>query len=80
MNAITMKHEIIAKLRPLLETGIRTEAEALYLMAEIRTLLEQEGLKRQYGMLTFHADWMLHSKLEGRAAQQLLQHFDTANI
>lgn len=71
---------IVAKLEALLATGITTEAEALYLMVEVRKLLEQQQAKRQYEYLTFHCDWALHSTLEGTTAQKILGLFDVANI
>jgi hypothetical protein len=36
----------------LLEKGIVSEADALYLMVEVRKLLEQQQAKRQYEYLT----------------------------
>jgi hypothetical protein len=72
--------QIIGKLEILLATGITTEAQALYLMAGVRKLLEQQEAKKQYEYLTFHCDWALHSKLGGRTAQKILKLFDAANI
>ena len=64
---------IIVKLEQLLAKGINTEAEALYLMVEIRKLLEQQQAKRQYEYLTFHCDWALHATLDGSMTQKILQ-------
>jgi hypothetical protein len=72
--------QIIGKLEALLATGITTEAEALYLLVAVRKLLEHRQAKDQYKYLTFHCDWALHSKLEGRTAQAILKEFDAANI
>lgn len=71
---------IIAKLEALLAKGITCEADALYLMVEVRKLLEQQQAKKQYEYLTFHCDWALHAKLEGTTAQKILKQFDAANI
>lgn len=69
---------IIAKLKTLLANGITSEAEALYLIVEIRKLLEQEQAKKQYEYLTFHCDWALHAALEGTTAQKILKQFEAA--
>jgi hypothetical protein len=71
---------IIAKLELLLAKRIRTEADALYFMVEIRKLLEQQRAKKQYEYLTFHCDWALHATLDGTTAQKILRLFDAANI
>ena len=69
-QATHMTHSaIVAKLKRLAAKGITTEAEALYLMVEVRKLLEQQQAKKQYEYLTFHCDWALHATLEGTTAQ-----------
>jgi hypothetical protein len=74
-----MEPEILRKLGALLREGIEGEPQAVYLMAAIRKLLEQQGAKQQYYYLNFHCNWALHSKLSGDAAQKVLKHFDEAN-
>ena len=71
---------IIDKLRDHINAGIRKEADALYLLAEVRKLLEQQGLKEGHKYLTFHCDWVVHPKMTGPMAQRILQKFDEANI
>lgn len=75
-----MQPAIIAKLEILLAKGISTEADALYLMVEVRKLLEQQQVKKQYEYLTFHCDWALHPTLTGPTAQKILEQFDAANL
>jgi len=72
--------DIIRKLEAELGRGITTQAQALYLMAGIRKLLEQQQAKKQYEYLTFHCDWALRSKLGGPTAQKILKLFDAAHI
>lgn len=74
------QHEIIRKLDKEFGSGITTEAQVVYAMAGIRKLLEQQEAKPQYEYLTFHCDWALHSKLQGRMTQKILAAFDAANI
>jgi hypothetical protein len=46
----------------------------------VRKLLELQEAKDQYEYLTFHCDWAVHAKLQGRMAQNILRQFDRANI
>ena len=48
-------------------------------MVELRKVLEHQGTKPDYEYLTFHCDWAVHTKLEGRMAQNILRRFDAAN-
>ena len=71
---------IVEKLKQLAAKGITTEADALYLMVEVRKLLEQQQLKKQYEYLTFHSDWAVHPTLKGPMAQKILEQFDAAHV
>lgn len=72
---------ILTKLERLLAHGIRSEAEAVYLMVEARKLLEQQAAKKRYEYLTFHCDWALHAELSRNATgQRILKMFDAANV
>jgi hypothetical protein len=71
--------DITRKLQELIAGGITTEAHVVYLVAQIRKLLEDLNAD-QYQHLKFHCDWPLHTKLDRSAAQRILVHFDAANI
>jgi hypothetical protein len=71
---------IIRKLEAELSKGITTESQVVYLLAEVRKLLEQQNAKQEYEYLTFHCDWVLHPRLAGRTAQRILKQFDDANV
>ncbi len=71
---------ILKKLELLLNKGISSELEVVYLMSGLRKLLEQQRAKDKYRYLKFYCDWTLHSKLEGSAAQDILGKFNAANI
>jgi hypothetical protein len=71
---------IVAKLATLLGQGIRCEADALYVLVEVRKLLEQQEAKQQYEYLTFYCDWAVHARLTGPVAQEILARFDAANV
>jgi len=72
-------HDIIWKLSRELDAGITSEIQVVYLLAGIRKLMERDGVKEQYPNLNFHCDWTLHSKLEGKAAKDVLRKFDAAH-
>ena len=74
-----MGPDIKQKISDLIASGIRTEAEAVYLMVQIRKLLEG-GTKEKYIQLKFNCDWAVHTKLSGTTAQWILERFDHANI
>jgi hypothetical protein len=74
-----MTDEIIRKLTAELNPpGINTEAKVVYLMAGLRKLIERDQLGEKFSVLKFHCDWVLHSKLEGTAAKEILAMFDKA--
>lgn len=75
-----MLDELRRKLTDQLNQGINTEPGVVYLMRGIRNILEQTGTKQVYPALLFYCDWVVHSKLSGSAAQDILQKFDAANI
>jgi len=75
-----MEPAIIRKLTEELNSGITTEAQVVYLLVEIRKLLEQQNEMQAYEYLTFHCDWALHSKLDRRMAQKILTQFNAANV
>ena len=64
--------DILEKLEKQLNKGIDTEAEASYLLIEIRKFLEQQGLSGHLGYLKFYCDWIAHPGLEGSMAQRVI--------
>lgn len=75
-----MEQEIIRKLTEELNKGITTEAQVVYLLAEIRKLLERQQARdhSDYKYLKFYCDWALHTRLTGRMAQEILTAMDSA--
>jgi hypothetical protein len=74
--------EIIRKLRIELNKEVTTEPQVVYILAEIRKLLEQQDLlhSSDYEYLVFHCDWALHSKLDRRMAKKVLADVDRTNV
>jgi len=75
-----MADELCRKLTVELQQGVTTEPQVVYIMAGIRKLIERDGIAERYDTLKFHCNWVLHSRLEGRAAREILHLFDTAEI
>jgi hypothetical protein len=71
--------DIIKKLKKELDRGIASEARAVYLLTEVRKLIERDKAKGAYPNLKFHCDWVLHAKLTGPGAQDILRQFDAAH-
>lgn len=64
-----MKSEIVEKLNKFLNqrSEINEEFEAVYIMVELRKLLDRERERNgtdPYPLVRFHADWVVHTKKE----------------
>jgi hypothetical protein len=68
-----MQKDITQKLRTEIESGINKETQVVYLLAGIRKILEQLEDSSEFGRLKFYCDWVLHSKLSGPPAQDVVQ-------
>ena len=71
--------EILNKLRAEIDAGITTEPQVVYVLAGVRKVMERDDVRANYPHLNFHCDWALHSKLDRRAAQEVLHEFDIAH-
>src|SRR5579872_1229998 len=70
------RHAIVDKLKTELEKGITSEVQLVYVLVEVRKLLEITHRKDQYPALLFHCDWILHSHMDRPGALRVLQRFD----
>ena len=59
-----MKEEIIKKLESALDEPIEKEKDVVYILAEIRKLLERDDKKSKYSVLNFYCNWVLHSVID----------------
>ena len=73
-----MKNEIVQKLRTELIKPVDGEPQVVYVLVEIRKLIDHSPHKNQYRALKFYCDWALHIKLDQGGACQMLQQFDEA--
>jgi len=80
-----MKPDIVDKLRFELREPIESERQVVYILAELRKLLELESIARSaagepadssYFALKFYCDWAVHIRLDQSGAQRIVQRFN----
>src|SRR6266700_3460097 len=69
-----MEDRIIAKLRRLLEIPVTTEPLVVYLLVEIRKLMDRKQV--QSDTLRLCCNWVVHVELSGEAARRIVKHVD----
>ena len=67
-----MAENILKKLNEHISSGINREADVIYLLVQIRKILEQEDLKDIYTFLDLYCDWVLHTNITSKKNQQIL--------
>ena len=73
------QHTIEKKLNRECRERITTERQVVYILAEIRKLLELENAKGRYPALNFYCNWARHSRISTSAeAQRIVGIFDRA--
>lgn len=70
---------ILEKLRCELAQEITTERQVVYVLAEIRKLLELRDEKDTFFALNFHCCWALHTRMDKTGARRILEKFDEAH-
>ena len=73
-----MKNEIIQKLGVVLSKSIESEEQVVYILVQMRKLIDHSQNKSKYLVLIFYCDWALHIKLDRTTACQMLEKFDEA--
>jgi hypothetical protein len=69
---------ILAKLEAQLRDGIDNEVKIVYLLVQLRKLLEIEGEKQMYPVVNFYCNWVVHSKLSNSPiADTIIRQFDS---
>lgn len=71
---------ICQKIQSLVNNGITQECHVVYLLTCIRKVLEQEENNEQFRVLKFYCDWVLHAKLSGTTAQDILSYFNEGHL
>ena len=73
-----MQSTIITKLKRELAEPVSTERQVVYILVEIRKLLELAASQAKYDALWFHASWAVHPRMSKGVAKTLLEYFDEA--
>ena len=71
-----MKPAIITKINQVLSKPFKSEMQVVYLLVELRKLIELEKASKRFPALNFFCRWALHSKGKGVGADRILVRFD----
>jgi hypothetical protein len=71
-----MKPDILTKLAAELADPINSERQVVYVLVELRKLIELNADGPHYPSLKFHCDWAAHAVLKGPPAQEIVRLFD----
>jgi hypothetical protein len=77
-GGMDVRTEIVEKLRAELTKAIETEAQAVYLLVEVRKLIEHSEHRERYLSVLFFCEWALHVKMGRQSAFLLLKEIDEA--
>jgi len=70
---------IVSKLHRELSVEITTERQVVYILAEIRKLIELRQQSDQFFALNFHCCWALHTRMDRIGSERIVQIFDEAH-
>lgn len=70
------RHSIIEKLQRELEHPIESERQVVYLLVEVRKLIELGQDPGRFETVKFFCDWIAHPLLTGAMAQRIVRQFD----
>jgi len=71
-----MKPDIIKKIEAELQKPIALESQVVYLLVQLRKLIDLGNDRDDYKVLYFHCDWALHPVLDRKAANAIVKLFD----
>jgi hypothetical protein len=72
-----MEDQIIQKIRAEIDRGIASECQVVYLLVEIRKLMDRDKVKAAtYDSLRLYSDWAVHVHLYGPGAQDIVKRAD----
>lgn len=75
-----MKQDIVEKLDRHFSEGIKREADVVYTLVELRKLLDQKVSAKDYPVIRFYANWVVHTNLShpNDVLEGFLRHIDFA--
>jgi hypothetical protein len=68
-----MVPDILTKLDLELKQEITSERQVVYILVQIRKLIDSADLANKFEALKLHCDWVVHTKLDRRPAKELLE-------
>jgi hypothetical protein len=71
-----MERDIIDKLTGEFDERITSERQVVYILVELRKLLERNSTLKNYSTLKLCADWAAHPRLSRGPAQEIVRLFD----
>jgi hypothetical protein len=72
------RNSILRKLRQELDQDVTTERQVVYILAEIRKVVEQACDFDSYRALDFYCSFALHTRMDRAGAKRILERFDRA--
>ena len=67
-----MVEDILGKLQIELQQEITSERQVVYILVQIRKLINTVALAKKFEALKLHCDWVLHTALDKQSAKRLL--------
>ena len=67
---------IVRKLNKEFKLPVRSESQVVYILAEIRKLLELTGMAREFIALQLYSSWAVHPHLKKQIARDVVKIFD----
>jgi hypothetical protein len=58
-----MQHEIVLKLNHHIAKGFKDDADVVYLLVQFGKLMELTGCEKDYPVLKFYRDWVVHARI-----------------
>lgn len=71
-----MRSDIVEKLNREFDQDIVSERQVVYILVEVRKLLEQENVLDNFRAFKLCSDWVVHPKLDRTGAQFVLRYFN----
>jgi hypothetical protein len=71
-----VEKDIVRKIRQAFAGGVHSEERVVYLLVELRKLMELNGDFDRYPALRFYCDWVAHPSMDRGLARRIVECFD----
>src|SRR5690349_20466399 len=75
-HSVQMEQAMVRKLRNELQQEITTERQVVYILVELRKLMELANDGAAFFALKFFCDWAVHTELDQQGAARIVKRFD----